>query len=37
MSKDLATIAQKTWLPHLWLSLEAPTGVDDATEEGWFG
>ncbi len=38
MSNGLATIAQKAWLlPHLWPSLEAPTGVEEAREEGWFG
>jgi hypothetical protein len=38
MSKVLATIAKKTWLLfHLRPSLGAPAGVDDATEEGWFG
>jgi hypothetical protein len=37
MGKVLATITQKTWLPHLWPWSEAPTAVDDATEEWWFG
>jgi hypothetical protein len=37
MGKVHATITQTTRLPQLCHWLEAPTGVDDATKEGWFG